>query len=85
MCVYIKEQEDNGIFLCADYLYNRDETVMNTYTVTLSETQENKRCYAIVEDGYLTGISITEEKDDVLDKLRYNEKISIYKFTDNCC
>ena len=83
VCVYIKEQGDNGIFLCAEYLYNRDEAVTNTYTVTLSETQENKRCYAIVEDGYLTGISITEEKDDVLDKLRYDEKISTYKCTDN--
>lgn len=83
LSIYVAECGDNGIFLYADYVYASDGTSTNTDTVILSDIETNKRCYAVAEGKYLTGVAITEEKDDVSDRLKYNEKISVYKFTDN--
>lgn len=83
VCIYVAECGDNGIFLYADYICEKEGASTNTYTVTLSEPQKNKCCYAIVGNEYLAGVSIREEKDEILDKSIYNEKISIYEYSDN--
>lgn len=83
VCIYVAECGDNGIFLYADYIRKKDGASTNTYTVTLSEPQKNKCCYAIVGDEYLAGISIRDEKDEIFDRWIHRETVSVYKYTDN--
>lgn len=86
VCVYVAECGDNGIFLYADYIREKNGSSTNTHTVTLSTPEKNKRCYAVVGDEYLAGISIREEKDEkdgIFDRWIYRETVSVYKYTDN--
>ena len=83
VCIYLSDNENNGIALNATYSYSVDGKESSLYGITLAMPTRNKRCYAIINDKVLAIAQLSEQEDiSNRDKLIYVENITVYRLAE---
>ena len=88
VCIYLSEEENNGIVVKAAYHYENAQGT-NTYITTLATPTifttltRGNRCYAIIGNDVLASVHLLEEEDiSNKDESVYTENIAVYRLTE---
>lgn len=83
VCVYLSDNEGNGITLDAQYIYDYKDQMSASHMVVLATPEGNDRCYVIIGPDYLAGVNLSEHEEDLDNELIYDEEISVYKLLED--